>query len=62
MVTAVDSSTTLSIDANIMASGESYEIYRPVLFQNIAAGSLLPIQVDRIFALGTTADDIIALY
>ncbi len=45
-----------------MASGENYEIYRATLFQNIAAGSLLPIQVDRVFALGTTADDIIALY
>ncbi len=41
---------------------ETYEIYRAVLFQNIAAGSLLPIQVDRVFKLGTTADDIIALY
>jgi|TARA_R100000654_G_scaffold51657_1_gene77766 hypothetical protein len=48
--------------SNIMASGETYEIYRAVMFQNIAAGSLLPIQVDRIFDLGTTADDIIALY
>jgi hypothetical protein len=41
---------------------ETYEIYRAVLFQNVAAGSLLPIQVDRVFKLGTTADDIIALY
>ena len=67
-VSAVDSGEELSLvdisnsASNIMASGESYEIYRPILFQNIAAGSLLPIQVDRIFALGTTADDIIALY
>ena len=45
-----------------MASGEEYEIYRAILFQNVAAGSFLPIQVDRIFALGTTADDIIAIY
>ena len=55
----VDASNSAS---NIMASGENYEIYRATLFQNIAAGSLLPIQVDRVFALGTTADDIIAIY
>jgi len=27
-VTAIDSATTLSLDANIMASGETYEIFR----------------------------------
>jgi len=48
--------------ANIMASGENYEIYRATLFQNVPAGTFLPIQVDRVFALGTTADDIIAIY
>ena len=41
---------------------ETYEIYRAVLFQNIPSGTYLPIQVDRVFKLGTTADDIIALY
>ena len=41
---------------------ETYEIYRAVLFQNVAAGTLLPVQVDRVFALGTTTTDIIALY
>lgn len=41
---------------------ETYEIYRAVLFQNVQAGTLLPIQVDRVFGLGTTADDIIAIY
>tara|TARA_Y100000385_G_C13064472_1_gene626036 strand:+ start:922 stop:1527 length:606 start_codon:yes stop_codon:yes gene_type:complete len=51
-----------NVPANIMASGESYEIYRAVLFQNIAAGSFLPIQVDRVFDFGTTADDIILIY
>ena len=67
-VSLVDSGEELSLvdisnsASNIMASGQSYEIYRPVLFQNIAAGSLLPIQVDRILTIGTTADDIIALY
>ena len=55
----VDASNSAS---NIMASGENYEIYRATLFQNIAAGSFLPIQVDRVFALATTADDIIAIY
>ena len=67
-VGAVDSNTTLSlVDAansasDIMASGEKYEIHRPILFQNIAAGSFLPIEVDRIFAFATTADDIMAIY
>ena len=67
-VSARDSGEELSLvdvgnsASNIMASGENYEIYRAVLFQNVAAGSLLPIQVDRVFKLGTTADDIIALY
>ena len=68
-VGGVDSTTTLSlVDVANSASdafpngNENYEIYRAVLFQNVAAGSLLPIQVDRIFTLGTTATDIIALY
>lgn len=63
------SGTTLSLvdisnsNVDVFPDGnETYEIYRAVLFQNVAAGSLLPIQVDRIFALGTTADDIIAIY
>ena len=41
---------------------ETYEIYRAVLFQNVQAGTLLPVQVDRVFALGTTAKHIIAIY
>ena len=49
-------------NVDIMADGESYEIYRAVIFQNVPAGTFLPIQVDRIFALGTTADDIVAMY
>lgn len=68
-VGAVDSATSLSLkdvsNANsdkFPDGNETYEIYRAVLFQNVAAGSLLPIQVDRVFKLGTTADDIIALY
>ena len=68
-VQAIDSATTLSLaDASNVASdtfpdgNENYEIYRAIIFQNIAAGSLLPIQVDRIFSIGTTTTDIIALY
>ena len=67
-VGAVDSDTTLSlVDAansnlDVMASGENYEIHRPIVFQNIAAGSFLPIEVDRVFAFATTADDIMAIY
>ena len=67
-VKAVDSDTTLSLvdaansNSDIMASGEAYEIHRPIVFQNIAAGSFLPIEVDRVFAFATTADDIMAIY
>ena len=67
-VGAVDSDTALSlVDAsnsasNIMASGEAYEIHRPILFQNVAAGSVLPIEVDRVWALATTTTDIMLLY
>lgn len=67
-VGAVDSNTALSlVDAsnsasNIMASGEKYEIHRPVLFQNVAAGSILPVEVDRVWALATTTTDIMLLY
>ena len=45
-----------------MASGEKYEIHRPVLFQNVAAGSILPVEVDRVWALATTTTDIMLLY
>ena len=58
-VTLVDIDNS-SVD--IMASGENYEIYRPIIFQNVAAGSFLPIEVDRVFNTGTTADDIMAIY
>ena len=67
-VRAVDNDTQLTlVDAsnsllNIMSSGESYEIHRPIVFQNVAAGSFLPIEVDRVFAFATTADDIMAIY
>ena len=66
---AVDSTTTLSLvdaansNSDVFPDGnENYEIYRAVIFQNVPAGTFLPIQVDRIFALGTTADDIVAMY
>tara|TARA_R110002073_G_scaffold335826_1_gene529145 strand:+ start:962 stop:1546 length:585 start_codon:yes stop_codon:yes gene_type:complete len=65
----IDNSTTLSLvdisnsSVDVFPDGdETFEIYRAVLFQNVQAGTLLPIQVDRVFALGTTADDIIAIY
>tara|TARA_R100001163_G_scaffold531_1_gene805 strand:+ start:54 stop:647 length:594 start_codon:yes stop_codon:yes gene_type:complete len=67
-VANVDSDTVLSlvnasnVSVDIMDTNELYEIYRPVVFQNVAAGSFLPIEVDRVFALGTTASDIIAIY
>lgn len=67
-VAAVDSDTTLSLvdasnsNSDIMASGELYEIHRPIVFQNIAAGSFLPLEISRIFAIATTADDIMAIY
>ena len=67
-VGAVDSDTVLSlvtvanVAVNIMAEGEKYEIYRPIVFQNVAAGSFLPIEVNRVFSTGTTADDIMAIY
>ena len=69
-VGAVDSDTALSLvdaansSSDIMASGEVYEIHRPVLFQNVAAGSILPIEVDRVWPAnaGTTTTDIILLY
>ena len=71
-VGAVDSDTVLSLvnaangttgpSSDIMDSGEKYEIHRPVLFQNIAAGSILPIEVDRVWALATTTTDIMLLY
>ena len=68
-ISVIDSDTSLQIaDIDNAASdvfpdgNETYEIYRAVLFQNVAAGSFLPIQVDRVFALGTTSTDIIAIY
>ena len=45
-----------------MDSGEKYEIHRPVLLQNVAAGSVLPVEVDRVWALATTTTDIMLLY
>ena len=68
-VGAVDSDTTLSLkdisnsNSDKFPDGnETYEIYRAVILQNIAAGSFLPISVDRVFKLGTTASDIVAIY
>ena len=68
-VSAIDSDTTLSLvevdgttAEDIMANTEKYEIHRPIVFQNVAAGSFLPIEVNRVFNTGTTADDIMAIY
>ena len=68
-ISAIDSDTTLSLveldgttAKNIMANSEKYEIHRPIVFQNVAAGSFLPIEVNRVFNTGTTADDIMAIY
>jgi len=67
-VGAVDSDTVLSlvtvanVAVDIMATSEVYEIHRPIVFQNVAAGSFLPIEVSRIYNTGTTADDIMAIY
>tara|TARA_R110002167_G_scaffold11711_4_gene50959 strand:+ start:205 stop:795 length:591 start_codon:yes stop_codon:yes gene_type:complete len=68
-VGAIDSATTLSLKTIANANSdtfpdgdENYEIYRAVLFQNIPAGTFLPVAVDRVFALGTTSTDITALY
>ena len=68
-VSIIDGDTSLQIaDIDNAAydvfpdGNETYEIYRAVLFQNVAAGSFLPIQVDRVFDLGTTSTDIIAIY
>ena len=69
-VGAVDSDKVLSLkdkanaNTDIMDSAEKYEIHRPVLFQNVAAGSILPIEVDRVWpaSMGTTTTDIILLY
>ena len=67
-VGAVDSDTALSLvdaansSSDIMDSAEKYEIHRPVLLQNVAAGSVLPVEVDRVWALATTTTDIMLLY
>ena len=67
-VGAVDSDTRLSLvdvansAVDIMATSETYEIHRPIVFQNVAAGSFLPIEISRIYNTGTTADDIMAIY
>ena len=85
-VTAIDSDTTLSLSANIMANTEAYKIYRDdnngcvlyvgglgdvnvitaggddVTFTAVPAGTFLPVQVVRVFATGTAATNILALW
>ena len=38
------------------------DINDTVLYSNVQAGSILPIQVDQVRATGTTATNIVALY
>lgn len=33
-----------------------------VTFNNVAAGTLLPVRADRVYSTGTTATDIVALF
>jgi len=33
-----------------------------IVFKNVASGSILPIKVDRVYATGTTATNMVALY
>jgi len=85
-VVSVDDDATLSLSADIMASGETYVLYADanlgcvlyvgntgnlrvltsggadLTFVGIPAGSFVPVQVKRVFALGTTATDILALW
>jgi hypothetical protein len=71
-VGAVDSDTVLSLvnaangtsgpSSDIMDTSDKYEIHRPVLLQNVAAGSILPVEVDRVWALATTTTDIMLIY
>tara|TARA_X000001316_G_C921707_1_gene36260 strand:+ start:344 stop:808 length:465 start_codon:yes stop_codon:yes gene_type:complete len=85
-VTAVDSDTQLSLNGDIMASGEAYTIYRgdqsgcvlyvgvggqvkvttsggdTVIFYNLNNGQFVPVNVKKVFATGTTATNLIALW
>lgn len=85
-VTAVDSDTQLSLNGDIMTSGEAYTIYRgkqsgcvlyvgvggqvkvttsggdTVTFYNLNNGQFVPVNVKKVFATGTTATNLIALW
>lgn len=85
-VTAVDSDTQLTLNGDIMTSGEAYTIYRgeqggcvlyvgvggqvkvttsggdTVTFYNLNNGQFVPVNVKKVFATGTTATNLIALW
>jgi hypothetical protein len=90
-VTALDSETTLSVSANIFATGEGYSIFGEeekngcifmtgnhgsasmavrvltagnddVILDGLKAGEVFPIQVKKIFATGTDASKVVALW
>jgi len=85
-VIGVDDANTLSLSANIMASGEAYVLYADtnpgcvlytgtggnirvltssgadLTFAGTVAGTFLPVQVKRVFATGTAATNILALW
>lgn len=44
-------------DVNLRCIGDN----APVLFRNVASGSLLPIRATEVLATGTTAADLVAL-
>lgn len=49
--------TTGNVAVNGLSTGAA-----SVTYKNVPSGSVLPIQVSRVLATGTTASDIIALY
>lgn len=89
LVTAVDSATTLSVSADVFASGETYRIFAEeekngcllminvvgsgaarvltaggddVILSGLQAGSILPIQIKKVFATSTTITSATALW
>jgi len=84
-VVGIDDANTLSLSADIMASGEDYVLYKKsgsrgavlyvgvagdvavetiggdqVVYLDIAAGSWMPVKVNKVLATGTTAISILA--
>lgn len=44
------------VKADVSGSGTG------IVFKNCTAGTILPVKVDRVYATGTTATDLVALY